>query len=439
MHNHGGLLSLHWVERLTHYKTIRVGFSGGLDSAVLLHQLAQIPEFFGKLSAVHVHHGLSVNADAWQMHCEHFCDSMGIPITVHSVKIDNCSNIEERARLARYHVFESLLEENDCLLLAHHCNDQAETLLLHLLRGAGIDGLAAMPEIRPLAKGDLIRPFLHLTRETLESYANTHQLRWIDDDSNQNLDYSRNYLRHQVLPLLSEKWPNVVRNLARCANHCQGAKINLDALAALDCPEISGIVSRSSVLSLDALPLHDTIRLINVLRVWLKQNNIQSPSAKTIDRIVRDVVFSQADRMPSVSWSDVVIRRYQRRLYISNCNVIETIKNRVWNDFPSSILLDEGMYLYATPSEQGLWIPEEHCVEVRFRQGGELFQWHGQTKILKKLLQEWGIPPWQRNRIPLVYVNNCLKAVVGFAIADQEKDLNRETKFGVCYRFDIAS
>ncbi|MDP3704901.1 MAG: tRNA lysidine(34) synthetase TilS [Legionellaceae bacterium] len=430
MHEQSELVSLHWVERLVSYKIIRVGFSGGLDSTVLLHQLACIPELTGKLSAVHVHHGLSVNADAWQTHCEHFCGTLGVPLIVSSVKLDPSSNIEERARLARYGVFELLSEENDCLLLGHHCNDQAETLLLHLLRGTGIDGLAAMPEIRALAKGkgDLIRPFLSVTRDALEHYAKAHQLQWIDDESNQNLDYSRNFIRHHVLPLMGKKWPNVVKNLAGCANHCQAAKVNLDALAVIDCPELSDADFPSDILPLDALPLHDENRLINVLRVWLKRNNMQSPGSKLFDRLIHDVIYSKVDSIASVSWSGVIIRRYQRRLYLLKGNMINMLENRIWSDFPASISLSDQMHLSAEPSAHGIWIPEKSCVEVRFRQGGEMFQWHGQTKTLKKLLQEWGVPPWQRNRIPLIYVDNCLKTVVGFAKASQEKPLDRKDK-----------
>ena len=196
------LLADDWQQSLANYNTLFVGFSGGLDSTVLMHCMASHPALVAKLRAVHVHHGLSVNATAWQAHCQQFCDALGIQLMVLKVTCNNRANIEESAREARYAAFSSLLSDNDCLLLAHHCDDQAETLLLQLLRGAGIDGLAAMPSVNNLSKGQLVRPFLQHSRQRLEAYAHQHRLAWINDESNQNSDFSRNYLRNEIMPLL---------------------------------------------------------------------------------------------------------------------------------------------------------------------------------------------------------------------------------------------
>jgi len=432
------LLEPEWIERLLSYKTIHVGYSGGLDSTVLLHQLAHIDQLKNNISAVHVHHGLSANADEWQTHCELYCQKLSIPLTVSRVKFDSSANIEERARVARYAVFAECLDDHDCLVLAHHRDDQAETLLLHLVRGTGVDGLAAMPVSRTLAKGHVLRPFLHLTREDLASYARTHQLPWIDDESNLNIDYSRNYIRQRILPLLRVKWPNVVNNLAMCADHCQEAKLNLHVLASLDCDELT-----DTQLSMDALPLHEHSRLKNVLRVWLKQHGIQRPSTRMLTSVMNDVILAAPDRVPSVTWDNVTIRRYQRVLYLEtqclneiahskqcvidrsefndrrDLNRQQAMTDKIWANFPSAMMLDDQICLQAIQSTVGLWIPAGSQVEVRYRQGGELFRWHGQTKELKKLFQQWQVPPWQRHRVPLIYVNHRLQAVVGYAIADQ--------------------
>ncbi|MDP3561253.1 MAG: tRNA lysidine(34) synthetase TilS [Legionellaceae bacterium] len=415
------ILESHVIKKLATYNTLYVGFSGGLDSTVLLHQLTRIAELAKKVSAVHVHHGLSCNADAWQLQCQTLCDNLDVSLAISRVKINSDDNLEEQARLARYQVFESVIGENDCLLLAHHRDDQAETLLLQLVRGTGVDGLAAMPFMRKLAKGVLIRPFLQLSRAALEAYAQTHHLSWVCDESNQNLRFSRNFIRHSVLPVLRQKWPNVVNNLTACAHHCQDAKENLEALAEFDLGIGASNEFASGILSLDCLPLTNRARLINVLRFWLKKNNFQLPHAYIFEKLLDEVIFSRPDAMPCVTWGDVSIKRYQRKLYALTEKMLHKLNDQIWMNFPSPLKIDYTISLYAAASEKhGIMIPPGSRVEVRFRRGGERFQWHGQTKTLKKLFQQWGVPPWQRDRIPLIYVNDCLKVVVGFAISDQE-------------------
>jgi tRNA(Ile)-lysidine synthase len=413
------LLTRDWCLSLTHYQTLSVGFSGGLDSTVLLHAIAQQPHLIGKLQAIHVHHGLSANADAWQSHCQQFCKTLSVPLHVRNVQFAADANIEERARLARYQVFASLLAENDCLLLGHHADDQAETLLLQLFRGAGIDGMAAMASIGTLAKGVLGRPLLHHSRDELEAYAYHHQLTWVDDESNQNSAFSRNYLRHQIMPLLREKWPNVGASLARSASHCQQAKQNLEALAEIDYVELN---KQRDQLLLQPLLILSPERLANVLRVWLKNNQVRYPSAIVLKRLMDDVIFAREDALPSIEWDGIVIRRYQQVLYLLKESASRQPAWISWSAFPAPLRLSEDDYLSASrcsSAEQGVNIPENSRVEIRFRQGGELFHWHGQTKQLKKLLQEWHIPPWQRDKIPLLYIDDELAAVVGFAISDR--------------------
>ena len=180
------LLSLEWLSRLNHFNTIFIGLSGGLDSTVLLHVLVSHPSLFPKLVPVHVNHGLSENADYWQIHCEQFCHKLDLSLITRSVQFNREANIEEGARIARYSVFSSLITAQDCLILGHHLDDQAETLLLQLFRGAGIDGLAAMSELSQFGLGKLARPFLNHSRAQLEHYADLHQLSWIEDESNQD-------------------------------------------------------------------------------------------------------------------------------------------------------------------------------------------------------------------------------------------------------------
>lgn len=409
------LLTDSWIQRLSQYQCCYVGFSGGLDSTVLLHALATHYPQPLPIKAIHVHHGLSPNASDWQAHCQRFCDALGIPLIVRHVQVDPRANVEAAARQARYQAFYSVMDKNDSLVLAHHRDDQAETLLLQLCRGAGIDGMSAMPSIKSLANGDLLRPLLGHSRQALEAYAHKHQLQWVDDESNQESTFSRNYLRHQIIPLLEAKWPQVMANLSRTASHCQQARLNLDALAKMDCESLQVPQDQLSLVSVRHL---DPARLANVLRVWLRQNQHQPPTESILNQLIDDMVLARGDATPLVQWGDTIVRRYQQILYVTHQQEAVSLKACEWPLFPSPLSLDTARLLQASPHTEGLCIPEGAHIEVRFRQGGEMFYWHGQTKTLKKLLQEWNIPPWQRDHIPLVYVNGQLAVVVGQAVSD---------------------
>ena len=214
----------------------RIAFSGGLDSTVLLHLLADLAktELLPALSAIHIHHGLQTAADAWPQHCQVVCDALGVPLLIERVKVQPGASLERAARDARYAVFSAQTLANDVLLTGQHRDDQAETLLFRLLRGAGVRGLSGMPQQRPVGQGTLIRPLLAVTRAELERYAQAHSLSWIEDPSNQHRQFSRNYLRHQVMPALSERWPQAQANMARSAAHLRDAQGLLDELAQMD-------------------------------------------------------------------------------------------------------------------------------------------------------------------------------------------------------------
>lgn len=403
-----------YLGRLSQYRHLYVGFSGGLDSTVLLHLLASNADLQDRVVAVHVHHGLSGFAKDWQIHCQRVCDELNIPFIVREVEFDRAANIEERARTARYEVFSSLLTSHDVLLLGHHADDQAETVLLQLIRGTGIDGLAAMPVFKKIGKGELIRPLLSCSRRMLNDYALLHHLVWIEDESNQNESFSRNYLRHQIMPQLQEKWPFLVSNLARTAAHCQQAIGNLDALAQIDCAEVN---KPATPLSLVALRRLSAQRVTNVLRTWIKKNNIRMPSTVNITRIIDELIFSDSQAC-CVAWGQCSVYRYQDMLHLVMDN-IPVLSYVEWSSFPVDLFLKEKKsHLQVKMGRKGLHVPLFSKVIVGFRQGKETIRLHGQTKTLKKLLQEWRIPPWLRSQIPLIYINGNLAAVVGFAISD---------------------
>lgn len=407
------LLAQEWIANLDGFSQLKVGYSGGLDSTVLLHLLAAKPTLRKKLSAIHIHHGISPNAAAWATHCREACDGLNIPFLEQCIEFDRTSNVEENARTARYAFFSSQLNPNHALVLGHHQNDQAETLLLQLVRGAGVDGMASMPEIGQLGLGAVVRPLLAKSRQQLEDYAIHHQLKWIEDESNQDMEYSRNFIRYRIMPLLTEKWPGVSATISRTASHCQQAKAHLEQLALLDHSEVLG-------KELDIAPLKslDDERALNVVRTWLKSNQVQLPSGLTQERLIDELVRARPDACPLVAWDEVQIRRYQNRLYLDQKVRVHTSPNLDWDLFPQPLKVSEHEMFLAKEASQGIKIPPSAEVNIRFREGGESFIWRGQTKKLKKLLQEWNVAPWLRDHIPLLYVNGQLAAVIGYAISD---------------------
>lgn len=405
------------IHELSHYAIIYVGFSGGLDSTVLLHCLAAEPLLLPKLRAIHINHGLSPNASAWEAHCRMVCETLHISLSIYPLQLSGRDNLEARARAARHYIFKQELGPEDTLVLAHHQNDQAETLLLNLLRGAGVDGMAAMLPTQSFGHGTLRRPLLPHTRSLLETYAKTHQLVWVEDESNQNQLFSRNFIRHRILPVLQEKWPAAVSAISRAAQHCQQAKQNLATLAKWDGMAINQVLNR---LPLEKLRDLSPERALNLLRAWLNKNQVQQPSEKVIARILKELVAARVDATPSICFGNVVIRRYRDELYCFRKPGTALLpSNREWIDFPAPFCLgvDFGT-LKVESADTGMIVPENSQLTVCFRQGGERFRWRGQTKCLKKLLQAWGVPPWKRDKIPLIKINGELAAIVGYAVSD---------------------
>ncbi|KTC67988.1 cell cycle protein MesJ [Legionella birminghamensis] len=398
-----------------------MGFSGGLDSTVLVYALSQIPKLKKKLIAVHINHGLSPNANAWEVHCQQFCQQQKVPLIAYQLRLNITSNIEKLAREKRYEVFTTLLRDNTCLLLGHHRDDQAETLLLQLFRGAGIEGLSAMPAWRSLGQGLIFRPLLDYTRAEIEAFANDHRLPWINDESNEKTHFSRNFLRHTLMPLIKQRWPGINDNLARTAAHCQQAQRLLNDLALIDCPQLQ---ERSDILDCAALLTLDKDRLNNIIRYWLKQNQVTMPDSLTFNRITSELLLSRSDAAAVVNWGRVVIRRYKTCLFLENKPMVPKLSRIAWHDFPET-LVAPAMSIKAIPAPAGIRILPDDEVEILFRQGGEQIRLHRQSKSLKKLFQEWQVPQWLREKIPLLYINGELAMVIGYAISDTffQKDL----------------
>lgn len=400
----------------------RLAFSGGLDSTVLLHLLVRLGRRhrLPPLTALHVHHGLQRVADDWPEHCRQVCARLGVPLQVLRVRVEAGASLERAAREARYRVFAELLGEGELLLTAQHQDDQAETLLFRLLRGAGVRGLAAMPGMRPLGRGRLLRPLLEVSRGELERYAVAQGLRWVEDPSNRDQHFSRNFLRHRVLPLLAERWPQATRSMARSAAHMAEARELLDDLARLDLA-VAGDEGDFSWLGLPSLALAPLLGLSparqrNALRHWLEPFTLlpdtdhwagwealckAAPEAAPVWRLARGEVQRGAGRI----W------------WLAGDWLQPPVGPLSWSEPTVPLALPGNGCLQLQGRGPG------GPLEVRYRQGGEVLAVAGRGhRDLKRLLNERGLPGFVRGRLPLLYRGAELLAVAALPGLDGPPD-----------------
>lgn len=398
-----------------------IAFSGGLDSHVLLHLCAVLRKQHQYLQfrAVHIDHGLQAASAMWAEHCCQICLQLAIPFT--SVKLNlqpvKGESIEAVARTARYGVFRQHVHAGEMLLAAHHQDDQAETLLLHLLRGSGVDGLAAMPEVRPFGNGNLGRPLLPCSRQQLQAYANRKQLDYLHDPSNTDTRFDRNFLRQQVFPLLKQRWPSASAVVSRVAR-LQGESRDLLAMFLQEkLLEVQGkqqgTLSVQALLA-QALPLQKTL-----LREWLKGQQFVCPDEKRLLQVVYEVLPARQGANPVVHWDGCEVRRYRDALYaLAPLSQHDPTQMLVWENIHEPLFLPSLGQSLSTDLLAGWydWLKRHpRVVTVRFRRGGETMRvpYRGGKYSLKQLLQEAGIPPWLRERLPLIYIGERLIAIAG--------------------------
>ncbi|MGB4859658.1 MAG: tRNA lysidine(34) synthetase TilS [Dokdonella sp.] len=381
---------------------IAVGLSGGSDSTVLLHVLAGSKQARERgLRAVHVDHGLHSQSAEWALQAVAMATALDVPCTVLSVQVERNDGIgpEAAARAARYAAWADELREGEILTLAHHRDDQVETLLLKLLRGAGTDGLGAMRAWRPLATGWLWRPLLDVPRTALADYANCHQLRWIDDPSNTDQKLDRNYLRHRVLPLLRERWPQCDAVIARGAEWQRSVSAFLDKEIVQATSRLVG--QELSTLCIDGwLNLDDAIR-DGVLRLWLRRLDLPQPTHVQAVELTRQMLTAAPESCPLIRWRGAELRRYRELLHAME--PLQAIPPNWSTTFDGSAV--------ALPADLGVLSLEGDVASsegeewrVGFRRGGERIRLAGETfhRSLRDLYQQHAIPPWQRDRMPII-------------------------------------
>ena len=405
-----------------------VAYSGGGDSTALLHALAQMPRAREPgLRALHVDHGWHADSARWSEHCRRFCDALELPIDIVRVQAlpEHGEGLEAAARHARFAAFARNLRPGEWLALAHHRDDQIETVLLKLLRGAGPQGLGGMRERRALAHGTLWRPLLAVPRSVLRDYAAEHRLDYIDDPSNADARFSRNYLRAEILPGLRSHWPQTDESIARSAALCRDAAELVEreaeaALTQLRDPHDDTLDAQGW----NALPA--ALRM-PVLENWLHAQDLPAPPFPRCEELQRQIREARADREPRIAWPNGELRLWRGALHaMPPLQEIPRDWEAPWDGAPLALPADAGtLRLRATNDHQGaIRLPP---LRVRFRRGGERIRPVGDphTRELRDLFQRDGVPPWQRGRIPLVFdgdeliaVGNLWIAAVGKALFD---------------------
>ncbi|MDA7438193.1 tRNA lysidine(34) synthetase TilS [Candidatus Pseudothioglobus singularis] len=364
-------------------KNIVIALSGGIDSVVLLHFLNS--HYPGNIRAIHINHNLSKHSKDWSLFCKELCHKQDIEFKSIDINIKTSSNIEENARKKRYNSLKSELSKNEVLCTAHHQEDQSETFLLQLFRGSGVAGLASMPKMKSFADAFLYRPFLNISKQLIVDYATKNNLDWVEDDSNINLNFKRNLLRLEFIPKLESSFKGVIKNISRSAYHQSEALKLINDLAKIDIEKFNLVINHKiQVLPLTELPER---RVANVLRYYIAQRGFLMPSNKVLTELI-SVLRAKGDAKVILKWHLYEVRRYDNELYF-----FDGEPDRSNEDCP---LFNK--------------LKDQTNFTIRFRQDGQRVRLKGKkhSSSLKKILQSANIPPWERDKLRMYYINDTL-------------------------------
>lgn len=406
-----------------------VAYSGGLDSCVLLNLVCK---FINRpIYAIHVNHGLSSDAGDWQNHCAESCETLNVDYVSIDVAVRAEGSQEAAARDARYEAFESFLKKDDLLLLAHHLNDQIETLFLKMFRGSAPFGLEGMPKHRTLGLGSIYRPLLELSQEELRQYAEFAILNWVEDGSNQNVDFDRNFLRHKVMPLIESRWPNYRETLLKNDSGTRLVRAEMLALARMDFKHAS--------LSNDRLDLHalgklSFTRQLNLIRYWFQCLHFeQIPGESMLREALNSFFDGGGDTSPKLEWQGKVLQRFSRVLYFYDALDLTALDVKAPEDFheeklapdTAMIKLANGYLVVGNLSNtilasSGLAIDDMTNLSIRKRKGSEKMDFMGRHKSLKNLFQENTMPSFLRDHWPLLFYGDELVCIPGMPAWDVE-------------------
>ena len=449
------MLNSHFTRALTPLTSVKkqlvLAYSGGLDSHVLLHLLAQFKQANPQHEylAVHVHHGLSQNADTWLSHSQVTAEQLGITFVAEKVQLQvaNRESLEANARVARYQAITKHLCADSVLLLGQHLDDQLETFLLQLKRGAGVKGLSAMAAVMPFSAvegAQICRPLLNVSQLQLQQYAQSQRLTWVEDESNQDQGYDRNFLRHHIIPELKQRWPNIAKTVHRTAELCAEQQSLADEIAAEDLNKVWRLHDSLDIAALAQLSL---ARRNNVMRYWLAQQGEIMPSRQHLDKLWHEVANASIDANPQLHWQGGQFRRYQGRLYnvhkfaqLNDHKQVVTGLTQQVNltdvdielpDNLGSLTFSHGQVtqqVNAVKSKQPLVITlkpanAKQVVSIGFRGEGKCKP-VGRigSRSIKKLYQEYQVAPWLRDRVPLIYYDDVLVCALGLWVCEGYQD-----------------
>ena len=429
-------------------QSLIIAYSGGVDSQVLLHcitHLIKTNNLTVPVSACHINHGLSDNARTWQEFAEQQCKQLSISLITKSVQLNkkNRQSLEEVARDARYREFDKLAAQHSMVITGHHQDDQVETFLLALKRGSGLKGLSAMTKLSQFGErqSSLLRPLLEVSRAEIVEYANEHNLRWIEDESNQDTQYDRNFLRQDIIPLLNQRWSSINQTISRSARHCRDGQQLLDEISKQD---LSDCVLGDGYLSVKKLNAFSEHRFNCLVRYFLAENSCLMPSTQQLSELHQQLNASQ-DKSPQVKVGDKWLRRYRGGLYLTE----EYQDITAWQ---VDILLEGDAQTITLPDNLGvLTVSQEELptsdnsitivppaaqetISVRFHHNNPrcLPDFRQKSRSLKKVLQELNIAPWQRKRVPLLYYGDNFVAAIGYFVCQEYMVKDCELALKVC-------
>ncbi|MBV1877734.1 MAG: tRNA lysidine(34) synthetase TilS [Pseudomonadales bacterium] len=397
-----------------------VGYSGGRDSHVLLHWLHQLKLeqcLVADIYALHINHGISSQADLWETHCRNICQGLGIPIAVQKVNVSPKGSLEAAARSARYQGFNDFLRSDDLLLLAHHEQDQLETIMLHLLRGDSPMGLKGMTRQRRLATAQLLRPLLSVTAKDVQLYAEKYALLWVEDQSNQDVAMDRNYIRNNVMPILHQRWPQLSTTWLSALKRTNEGVAELEAIAEQDLQAARENTGADGSIKVSVIRLRNLSqrRQINLFRLMFRLSGMSNfAPEKLLVAGIHDLLQADSDKMPMLQWQGMQVRRFRQSIYLLPCFAAVSSRRRLLADLLSGPLANGGLFSSSARQSDppGLKLENRHQLTVGYRQGGETMQF-ARRRSLKNVFQENQIPGFLRDYIPLIFHGDELVAICG--------------------------
>ena len=391
-----------------------LALSGGLDSIVLLHLLHDHFKDKFSIRVIHINHNLNTNSDAWSKFCKKECLKYGFEFLSKSINPKNMGfGLEANARKKRYQVFKKLLNPGECLLTAHHKTDQLETILFRMFRGTGIDGLKGIIRKDHLGQNPIFRPLLNCSQSELNEYAKVQKLEWVNDDSNNDLSFDRNYIRKSIIPVIKKRWVSVEESVHRLSSIAEENQRILNELATEDLNEVLDYDS----VDLKIINHHSTPRIKNILRYLIAKNNMEIPSMHILNSGINSL-FNSDNQSGEIKWSNHVIKKFNGRIYFLNMNSVmpyDSSDNISWS-INQRIDLEDPVGSIEAKFTNGEGISSKKCsvnLSIKFRKGGEKILLNGShhSKTLKNFLNEKKVLPWARDKIPLIYDNQELICV----------------------------